>query len=91
MSAVYKEACCSQKMPTNGQNFSKKDEKYFNENRPRRLTGVRTPTMIKLVDDTIQSDRRMKVEDVAHRLNISAGIAYEIIDKDFGYSKVSCQ
>jgi len=47
--------------------------------------------MIKSVDDIIQSNRRVKVEDIAHSLNISVRIAHEIIHKDLGYSKVSCR
>ena len=38
--------------------------------------------MIKSVDDIIQSDRRVKVEDIAHILNISVGIAHKIIHKN---------
>ena len=33
----------------------------------------------------------MKVENIAHSLNISVGKAYEIILKDLGYPKVSCR
>ena len=66
-------------------------QKFFDEDRPGRPTEVRTPIMIKSVDDTIQSDRRVKVEDIAHILNISVGIAHEIIHKNRGYSKVSCR
>jgi len=47
--------------------------------------------MIKSVDNTIQSNRRVKVEDIAYNLNISVGIAHEIIHKDLDYSKVSCR
>ena len=50
----------------------------FDEDRLGRPKGVRTPTMIKSVDETIQWGR-MKVEDIAHILNISVGIAHEIM------------
>ena len=33
----------------------------------------------------------MKVEDIAHILNISVGIAHEIIHENPDYSKVSCR
>ena len=46
--------------------------------------------MINADDGTIQSDRRVKVEDIAYSLNISVGIAREIISNDLGYSKASC-
>ena len=49
---------------------------------------MRTPIIIKLFDDTIQLDRSVKVEDVAHSLNISVGIAHEIIHKDLGYQSI---
>ena len=69
MSDVYEKACFGQKMSTNWLNYSKKN--VSDEDRPERPTRVRTPTMIKSVNDTIQSERRMKVKDIAHILNIS--------------------
>jgi len=71
--------------------FKEGRKNVFDEDRPGRPTGVRTPTMIKAVDDTIQSNRRVKVENIAHSLNISVGIAHESIHKDLSYSKVSCR
>jgi len=51
--------------------FKEGRKNVFDEDRPGRPSVVRTPTMIKSVDDTIQSDRRVKLEDIAHSLNIS--------------------
>ena len=91
ISAVYEEACFS---PKNVYKWAKlfKEEwtNVFDEDRPGSPTKVQTPTMIKSVDDIIQSNRRVKAEDVAYSLNISIRIAHKIIHYNPGYSKVSC-
>ena len=85
MSDVYEEACFSQKNVYKWAKLFKEGRKnVFDKDRPGRFTGVRTPTMINSVVDTIQSDRRVKVEDIAHILNISVGIAHEMIHKNCG-------
>ena len=56
MSDVYDEACFSQKMSTNGLNYSKNDGKMFSMKRPGRSTGAKTPTMIKSLDDIIRTE-----------------------------------
>ena len=77
MSTVYEEACFSQKYVYKGTKlFKERQKNVFDENRPRILTGMRTPTMIKSVNDAIRSDRRVKVEAITHNLNISVGIAH---------------
>ena len=70
--------------------FKKERKNIFDKDRPGRPTGVRASTMINSIDNTIQSDRRVKMKDTAHSLNISVGIAHEIIHEDLGYPKVSC-
>ena len=55
---VYKEACFNQKNVYKwAKLFKEERKKFFVEDWPGKPTGVRTPTMIKLMDDTMQSDR----------------------------------
>ena len=60
------------------------------KNRPGRPTGVRYSEVIELVNNLIQSDRRMTVNDIARNLSLSVGIAHKFVHDDLGYSKVSC-
>ena len=61
------------------------------EDRPGRPTEVRSPEVIKSVNDLIQSNRRVTVDDIARTLSLSVGTAHKIVHDDLGYSKVSCR
>ena len=61
------------------------------EDRPGRPTEVRSPEVIKSVNDIIQSNRRVTVDDTARTLSLSVGTAHKIVHDDLGYSKVSCR
>lgn len=64
MSAVFGTACFSQQMSARGLNRFRKGEAVFtvhDEDRSCRPSGMRTPAMIKPVDDLIHSDRKRTI------------------------------
>ena len=57
MSDVYEEACFSQKNVYKwAKLFKERRKSVFDKDRSGRPTGVRTPTMIKSVDDIIRTE-----------------------------------
>ena len=51
---------------------------------------MRSPEVIKSINDLIQSNRRVIVNDIARTLSLSVETAHKIVHDDLGYSKVSC-
>ena len=91
ISAMYAEVCFSQKNVYKWAKLFKEGRKnVFDKDRPARYTRVRISIMIKSLDDTIQSHRKVKVEDIAHNLNIYVGRAHKVVYKDLGYKIFGC-
>ena len=57
----------------------------FDEDKPERNTKKRTSVMIKSIYDTIQSDRRVKAEDIVHGFNVTVA---EILTQKYKQKRV---
>ena len=92
MSTVYGATCFSQKNVYKWAKLFKEGTRSVeDDNKPGRPTEVRSPEVIKSVNDLIQSNRRVTVDDIARTLSLSVGTAHKIVHDDLGYSKVSCR
>ena len=92
MSTVYDTTCFSQKNVYKWAKLFKEGRSSVqDEDRPGRPAEVRSPAVIKSVNDLIQSDRRVTVDDIARSLSLSVGTAHKIVHDDLAYSKVSCR
>ena len=92
MSAVCGATFCSRKKAYQWDNLFKEGwSSVEDEDRPGRPTEVKSPKVIKTVNDLIQSNRRVTVDEIARTLSIFVETAHKIVHDDFGYSNVSCR
>ena len=52
---------------------------------------VSTPEAVQAVEDLIKSDRRVTLDKIATKLDISHGTVYAIVREKLHFSKVSCR
>ena len=52
---------------------------------------VSTPEAVQAVEDLIKSDRRVTLDEIATKLDISHGTVYAIVREKLHFSKVSCR
>ena len=71
--------------------FKEERRNVEDEDRPGRPTEVRSPEVIKLVNNLIQSNRRATVDDNARTLSFSVETAHKTVRHELRYSKVSCR
>ena len=91
MSTVYGATCFSKKNVYKWAKLFKVRKSAEDKDRPGRPTEVRSPEVIKSVNDLIQSNRRVTVDDIARTLGLSFGTAHKIVHDNLGYSKISCR
>ena len=83
MSTVHGATCFSRKNVYKWAKLFKEGRRSVeDEDRPGRPTEVRSPEVIKSVNDLIQSNRRVTVDDIARTLNLSVGTALKIVHDD---------
>ena len=70
--------------------FKEERKSVDDEDRPGRPTEMRSPEVIKSVNDLIRSNRRVTMDNIARTLSLSVGTEHKIVHDDLGYSKVSC-
>ena len=59
--------------------------------RSGRPVDVYTPEAVQAVEDLIKSDRRVTLDEIATKLDISHGTVYAIVREKLHFSKVSCR
>ena len=66
-------------------------ESITDDLRSGRPVDVSTPEAVQAVEDLIKSDRRVTLDEIATKLDISHGTVYAIVREKLHFSKVSCR
>ena len=72
------------------QAFKDGRESITDDLRSGRPVDVSTPEAVQAVEDLIKSDRRVTLDEIATKLDISHGTVYAIVREKLHFSKVSC-
>ena len=73
------------------QAFKDGRESITDDLRSGRPVDVSTPEAVQAVEDLIKSDRRVTLDEIATKLDISHGTVYAIVREKLHFSKVSCR
>ena len=73
------------------QAFKDGRESITDDLRSGRPVDVSTPKAVQAVEDLIKSDRRVTLDEIATKLDISHGTVYAIVREKLHFSKVSCR
>ena len=73
------------------QAFKDGRESIIDDLRSGRPVDVSTPEAVQAVEDLIKSDRRVTLDEIATKLDISHGTVYAIVREKLHFSKVSCR
>ena len=73
------------------QAFKDGRESITDDLRSGRPVDVSTPEAVQAVEDLIKSDRRVTLDEIATKLDISHGTVYAIVCEKLHFSKVSCR
>jgi len=73
------------------QAFKDGRESITDDLRSGRPVDVSTPETVQAVEDLIRSDRRVTLDEIATKLDISHGTVYAIVREKLHFSKVSCR
>ena len=73
------------------QAFKDGRESITDDLRSGRPVDVSTPEAVQAVEDLIKSDRRVTLDEIATKLDISHGTVYAIVRGKLQFSKVSCR
>ena len=73
------------------QAFKDGRESITDDLRSGRPVDVSTPEAVQAVEDLIKSDRRVTLDEIATKLDISHGTVYAIVHEKLHFSKVSCR
>ena len=73
------------------QAFKDGHESITDDLRSGRPVDVSTPEAVQAVEDLIKSDRRVTLDEIATKLDISHGTVYAIVREKLHFSKVSCR
>ena len=74
-----------------GAAFKDGRESITDDLRSGRPVDVSTPEAVQAVEDLIKSDRRVILDEIATKLDISHGTVYAIVREKLHFSKVSCR
>ena len=73
------------------QAFKDGRESITDDLRSGRPVDISTPEAVQAVEDLIKSDRRVTLDEIATKLDISHGTVYAIVREKLHFSKVSCR